>query len=58
MTPLSIGTLWLSVNLTPGVLNLSGAKVSYQYLCVDRRGRWLGSFLYAVKVGVLNATNH
>ena len=31
MTPLSTGTLWLSVNLTPGVLSQSGAKVSYQY---------------------------
>ena len=47
MSPLPIDILWLSVNLTP--LSIS--------VLVDRKGRGLGSFLHAVKVGLLNASN-
>ena len=58
MTPLSIGTLWLSVNLTPGVLSRSGAKVFLSIpVLIDSKGRGLGSFLHAVKAGVLNVSN-
>ena len=57
MTLLSIGTLWLSVNLTPGVLSQSGVKVLSIPVLNDKKGQGLGSFLHAVKVDILNASN-